>query len=915
MKKIRLNINARMLLYLLGGASIIYIFSLGMVVYQTINSAKKDTFTIVEKTAAENANMIKAAIDSDFKVVQTIANIGETFERPTFYSWLKVFMDQQNAILEKNKHYVSVATSFEMRFIDSTYTNDYGRYMKGYYRENDIVKLFEGYRDMDGNVLTSNYYNIKTNRLNWISDPEMFSYSGKKEDAVLNTNISVPIIINNQFVGLAGADVNMDFFQKITDSIQIFPNSYAFIITNNGVVVAHPNIDWIGKKLVEVDSALSNQGMVMDGVKQESVFSFYYQRELTKETFHFTFVPIHLSGPEIDWYLAIAIPENTITNKAMNFFKRGVYIAIIGLILMAIIISFIAKSISRPIIKTTKILKELSLGKIDNSQLLEIDSKDELGEMAESVNTLTEGLWRTAAFAGEVGEGNFKVDYETLSDNDMLGNALLEMRRNLLLAKEDEEKRKHEENIRRWAGDGYSMLNDILRKSDNLHNLSYTILTKIIRYINATMGCIYVKNDSNDDDVYFEMVTSVAYEREKLLRNKVKPQEGLVGRCAHEKLTIHLREIPENYVRITSGLGESNPRSLILIPLLVNENVMGVLELVSYSNFEDYHVEFLEKAGETIASDISTSKINQQTEILLKQSQEQTEALAQQEEEMRQNMEEIQATQESLQESQAKTQMIFDNMVDAVVSIDSRGTIELWNPAAEKTFGYTAQEALGQNIRLIMSSEEGAEHDNYLKRYMRTGQRHVLGKSREVVGVTKAGVKIPIELRLEEGKLGNETKFVGVLRNIEQKIKAQAQLDDRIQDLERVSKEAEFNRSEMELLVNGVKEVSLYAEYDINRKIIDINRNFLRLLDKEHNEMIGVEQGAFEADKSKKKEFDKLWSDLNKGKTRKLVQHVLANGKSLYFSEIYIPVKNVNGKINKVLNIAIDITDSIKKTK
>jgi len=487
------------------------------------------------------------------------------------------------------------------------------------------------------------------------------------------------------------------------------------------------------------------------------------------------------------------------------------------------------------------------------------------------------------------------------------------MRDNLKQAKEDEARRKKEEKIRRWAADGYSMINDLLRQSKDLQELSYSILSSIIKYVDAAMGAIYVLNDSDKNDVYYEMITAVAYEREKLMRDKVKPEEGLVGRCAHEKLTIHLREIPENYVSVNSGLGESKPRSLILIPLKINEQVLGVIELVSFNKFEQYQVEFLEKAGETVASDISTTKINQRTEVLLQQSQQQADELAQQEEEMRQNMEEIQATQESLKESQAKTQMIFDNIVDAIITIDSNGIIELWNPAAEKLFGYSSKEAIGQNIKLIMYGENAREHDNYIKRYMKTGQRHVLGKSREVMGMHKSGKKFPVELRLEEGKLGNETKFVGALRDLTEMKKAQEDVEQKMEQLKELNEKSEASKEEMRLLVDGVKDVSLYVEYDMNRKIIDINNNFLNLLGAKKSDMLGVKQGAFETDPEKKKEFDKLWKDLSAGKTRKIVQHILANGKNLYFSEVYIPVRDQKGSIYKVINLAIDITDTIKK--
>ena len=913
MKNIRFNINTRMLVFLLSGAAFIYIISLGAVILQTVSSSKNDTFRIVEKTAAEKANVVKSVINADIKAIEVLADAGTTFNLSNFDEWENIFQAQQKAILSSNPQYLSVATSFELRFIDSAYTADYGRLIRGYYREGGIIKLFDAKKNLDGDDYNSSYYTIKTNKENYISNPELFSYTGQEEDAVLNTNISVPILKNGEFVGLAGADVKMDYFQSITDSIKPYRGSYAYILSADGTVVAHPKSEWVGHKLSEVDSVFVADGNINDQIDLGKTFTFSHHDTLMETDYHYTFSPIKIDRANVNWALAVAFPTSIVEDKASGFMRTGLLIGALGLLIMGVLISLIARSISRPLIKTTKILKELSKGKIDKKNYLNIKTNDEVGEIANSVNLLTEGLYRTAEFASSVGDGNLEVDFQKLSEEDMLGSALLEMRDNLKEAREEEARRKKEEKIRRWAADGYSMINDLLRKANNLNELSYSILSNIIKYVDASMGAIYVLNDNEKDDVHFEMITAVAYEREKLMRDKVKPEEGLVGRCAHEKLTIHLREVPEDYVKVTSGLGESNPRSLILIPLKVNEDVLGVMELVSFNLFEDYQVEFLEKAGENVASDISTTKINQRTEILLKQSQQQADELAQQEEEMRQNMEEIQATQESLKESQAKTQMIFDNIVDAIITIDSTGIIELWNPAAEELFGYTAQEAIGQNVKMIMYGDDAREHDNYIERYMETGQRHVIGKAREETAMHKSGKKFPVEIRLEEGKLGNETKFVAVLKDLTENKKAQEEVEQKIHQLEALNRQAELSKEEMQLLIDGVKEVSLYAEYDKDRKIIDINDKFLNLLSTKKSDMLGVKQGAFETDKEKKKEFDQLWRDLNAGKTRKIVQHITVNGKNLYFSEVYIPVKNSEGKIYKIINLAIDITDTIKK--
>ncbi|PLX25009.1 MAG: hypothetical protein C0599_01415 [Salinivirgaceae bacterium] len=451
MMKIKFNINTRMLVYLLSGSALIYILSLGVVIYQTMQSTRTDTYKIVEQTAAERANLIKAAMDADFKAIEVIADIGMTFSQDDFESWEKIFLAQQKKVLERNKHYLSVATSFELSFIDSTWTNKFGRLMKGYYRENGEIKLFHAKRNLEGDDLNSNYYTIKSNLVNWISDPELFSYTGKEEDAILNTNISVPILRNDEFAGLAGADIDMSFFQKITDSIRPYPGSYSFILSNNGTVVAHPNQKWVGKHYEIVDSTIASKFNIIEKIQQGKKFTFLIPDSTINDELHYTFSPIHLEGNQKFWTLAIVIPNSLVLEKTSGFLKTGLMIGILGIIIMALIIIIIARSISRPIIKTTNILKDLAKGQFDSENMIKIKTNDEVGVMAESVNQLTLGLHRTTEFASEVGKGNYDSKFDLLSEDDMLGRALLDMRDNLTKAKEEEAKRKREEDIRRWS--------------------------------------------------------------------------------------------------------------------------------------------------------------------------------------------------------------------------------------------------------------------------------------------------------------------------------------------------------------------------------------------------------------------------------------------------------------------------------
>lgn len=120
----------------------------------------------------------------------------------------------------------------------------------------------------------------------------------------------------------------------------------------------------------------------------------------------------------------------------------------------------------------------------------------------------------------------------------------------------------------------------------------------------------------------------------------------------------------------------------------------------------------------------------------------------------------------ALRASEARTSAIVNNAVDAIITIDEAGVIDSFNPAAEMIFGYRAAEVIGKNVKMLMPPPYCEEHDDYLKNYLRTGERKIIGVGREIIGLRKNGQAFPVDLAVSEFTAGGKRCFAGMIRDI-----------------------------------------------------------------------------------------------------------------------------------------------------
>ena len=363
---------------------------------------------------------------------------------------------------------------------------------------------------------------------------------------------------------------------------------------------------------------------------------------------------------------------------------------------------WLMRSITKPVNFLKKIILKLGRGELVEEKGTHF-TNDEIGEMASATDNLVNGLKATTQFAESIGNGSYNTDFRPLSEHDVLGNALLNMRDNLAKVAEDDKKRN-------WATQGQAMFGEILRTNNNdVNKLADEIISSLVKYLKANQGGLYIVDDANsDDEPTMSMKACYAWDKKKFLNQKIFKGEGLAGQAWQEGDTVYLTDVPQNYVRITSGLGDANPTSVLIVPLKVNDQIFGVVEIASFNAFESFEIEFVQKIAESIASTISTVKINARTHKLLEESQEMTEQMRAQEEEMRQNMEELQATQEEMQRSQSETEstLVAIHSSLAVVDYHTDGTISKANSNFLDLIGYSQDEVLGEHHRILVSKEE-----------------------------------------------------------------------------------------------------------------------------------------------------------------------------------------------------------------
>ncbi|WP_338239325.1 GAF domain-containing protein [Persicobacter diffluens] len=274
-------------------------------------------------------------------------------------------------------------------------------------------------------------------------------------------------------------------------------------------------------------------------------------------------------------------------------------------------------------------------------------------------------------------------------------------------------------------------------------------LKNIISHTDASMGGLYIIERDEGENI-LKLSAAYAFGRQKYLDQKIEIGEGLIGQAYLEKQPIFMTDIPEDYLKIRSGLGDASPRSLLIYPMLLHDRVIGILELASFHVLDDFKMDFIRQVGESLASHIEMVRYAEQTALLLQETQEK-------EEELRQNLEEISATQEQLERMQKEQRVqaeqhqtlmldILDHVDGKVYLKDLDGKFLLVNQRFADEYGVSKDQLIGKSDFEFFTREKAEEFQKEEKRLIQLGKKCTTKKWVEFKGETKYWQveKIPI---------------------------------------------------------------------------------------------------------------------------------------------------------------------------
>ena len=383
-----MSYRSKMIGVLVSAFAMVYLVVFVVFVMRYRQEAYGNAVEHVNNVGVIYASEIKASLHQDFVSarVQACAQAGYQQLNPTQY-WEYYYGLMEN-IYQNNRQYLSVWSSFEYQMYQPGYQLDYGRRtMEVSVVDGQLSRLTVD-KNMAGDQPGSNYFKLKQSKKEFLTEPYPYSVSQDEKNMELISSILVPVLLNNRFLGCAGIDISMAHFQKMIHQVKPTINSYAFFLSAEGIVVAHPDTAFVGKKFVDVcpeDARLFDVQKLMG--QKKDVGERY---EADGHDVYFMGKQLAIGHDQKTWLLGIVTPVDDMMVQVNANTRFLIVLGLLGLLLISVVTWIFSGQFIKILTRFNDFVTRVNEG--DLTTRMEMDRTDELGQLSGNLNNMVNTL-------------------------------------------------------------------------------------------------------------------------------------------------------------------------------------------------------------------------------------------------------------------------------------------------------------------------------------------------------------------------------------------------------------------------------------------------------------------------------------------------------------------------------------------
>lgn len=580
----------------------------------------------------------------------------------------------------------------DAEFANTEHHDSTGRFVPKFEKLSDGLVEQDMIRNYNDNSDVNSYYYFKTKKDVFIQEPRIIRESAKN---LLIMPVIYPLHFGTKLLGVIGADFVINNLNQRLAEVTKPEGCQLVVFSSTGKVAASPD------KTLLIGRSLES---VLEGSPD-----FYYIKFRRGEDFeqmegnsYITTRTCSINDINTHFNVCMICDTNALYNNGNTFLIRALLLGfVVYVLLMFMIMIFRWYYRAQVSILSDKgndmanVEKEYSAtGNLYVPELKKLDD-------------ILHNYHKTFV---KIRDLNLEIEsyrYDDILDTLPQGNKFQQSYNNMLdtLRKiaQSENDRKTKEETENWIAQGIAAINESMRIGSNkVDVLAQNILMTLVRYTKAVLGGLYIYS-KEDDGEYLTLNAAVSLNQKKAVRIKIQKGVGLVGTCAVEKMPIFLNKLPDDYINVFSGLGKSKPRTLAVLPMLYDNELIAIVEIAFINALKPHEIELLNVVSPTIASSLVTVRINEKTEQLMKQFRSQADTLAQNEKQMTENIAKLKEEQNRSQQREVEMTGLIGAVNNTMLTLEftPKGVLLDANERYLKTMNFDKAELQGVNIMEI----------------------------------------------------------------------------------------------------------------------------------------------------------------------------------------------------------------------